>query len=227
MKKTIFLLLAFLSLSSCDIPYNGDVKLVTKGRVLNADGSPVTDKEIKLFVHNRGGSIPFLLYISSETNFIGKTKTDANGNYAMVIPEPNPGNYSEIIIEVNDDENELSSKRFRNISETNYVNYEFTAPDAVLYEKTSLTKLYLNYSNTTPHYELMSVEYFGHVASPEYFINLPEENPLYYTSETFVLKNSEVTIRYTVKDWSTNQLVTNEVVVYIDDSNFVEYTLEY
>lgn len=227
MKRILSYLLLLAFFTSCEITYNGDVKIVTKGTVLHSDGTPVVNQDIKLSVYKKGGSIPFLIYISSEENFIGKTKTDQNGNYIMAIPEPELGAYSEIIVKINNDENELNSKIFRNINDTNYINHECFLPNVILYEKDSLSTLNLTVNQVSSVHELIDIEYLGAVANEIHFINPSEDYSVYNNYSARVMKNQTVTLRYTLKNHSSGNLEVNDVQIPIDNADQIEYTLEF
>lgn len=223
--KKIFLLLLVPILFGCEIQYDGNTKLVVKGSVVDENNNPITNKAVNLYVSRTAFMFPFLVYIPSETNYIGKTTTDSNGNYVMVFPEPS--NFSEIIVETNDEKNLLNNKQFRNINLSNFKNFEFDAPISKLYSKTNLTSLTVNLNNVNPANELLKIDYFGNIPNEIELINPLTENSPYSIQNFYVEKNQTVISQYKTIDHSTNITSTHQTNIIIDNSNTVNYTINY
>ena len=100
--------------SSCGIEYDGETKIVIKGKVVDSDNNPIINKEVNLFVIRESSGFPFIFYSPSEENNIGKATTNSKGEYIMVIPQPK-NNFTEIIVETNSSNNSLNPKQYRNI----------------------------------------------------------------------------------------------------------------
>lgn len=224
MKKLFFLLLVPL-LFGCEIQYDGNTKLVIKGSVVDRYNNPIINKSVNLYVSREGGQIPFLFYIPSETNYIGKATTDSNGNYIMVIPQPS--NFSEIIVETNDESNQLNGKQFRNINISNFANFQYTAPTSKLYLKSDLANLSVNLNNINSTTELLKLEYIGNIPNEIEFINPLADDYPNLIQNLNVEKNQTVILQYKIIDHLTNTTTTNQVNITIDNSNAVNYTLNY
>lgn len=223
--KKLFLLLLVPLIFGCEIQYDGNTKLVIKGSVVDKNNNPIINKSVNLYVSREGGQIPFLFYIPSETNYIGKATTDSNGNYVMVIPQPS--NFSEIIVETNDESNQLNGKQFRNIALSNFTNFQFIAPTSKLYLKSSLANLTVNLNNINPTTELLKLEYIGNIPNEIELINPLVENYPNFIQNLNVEKNQTVILKYKTTNHLTNTTSTNQVNITIDNSNTVNYTLNY
>jgi len=224
MKKKVLLLLIPLFFG-CEIQYDGNTKLVVKGSVVDVNNNPVTNKDINLYVSRESGAIPFLFYFPEESNYIGKTTTDSNGNYVMVIPQPQ--NFTEIIIETNDTNNQLNGKQFRNINLSNFTDYQIALPTTKLYLKSSLSNLTVNLNQTNSSIELQKLEYIGNIPNEIEFINPLENNSLDIIQNLNVEKNQTIVLKYTVFDHLNQTTSTLQQNIIIDNSDTLNYTLNY
>ena len=223
--KKIIILLVFI-LSSCGIEYDGGTKIVIKGKVVDSDNNPIENKEINLFVSLESYGFPFLFYVPSEENNIGKAITNSMGEYTIVIPKPS-NNFSEIIVETNSDSNNLNRKQFRNIQNSNFINFELVLPTSVLYKNSDLATLNVNPNNVNPSNELRKVEFIGVLPNELVYFN-PIENQLDYIDfNRLVKKNQTIILRYTVFNYTTNTTMIQDENIVINNSNQINYTLNY
>jgi hypothetical protein len=226
MKKLLFVLLSIFILS-CEIEYDGETKLVVKGKVLLENNLPLENQEIKLYVNRESFSIPFIFYIPSETNFIGKATTNSMGEYTMVIPKP-IANYNEIILELNSN-NSYNNRQIRNIDTNDFSNFELTIEPTKLYQLTNLASLSVNLNQVNSNYQFIKINYVGEYTSEiSFFKPIDNENYAFYNDlYQLVQKNQELIIQWEVKDITTNTILNFEEVLIIDESDFIEYTLNY
>jgi hypothetical protein len=223
--KKIIILLVFI-LSSCGIEYAGGTKIVIKGKVVDSDNNPIENKEINLFVSRESYGFPFLFYVPSEENNIGKAITNSMGEYTIVIPKPS-NNFSEIIVETNSNSNNLNRKQFRNIQNSNFINFELVLPTSVLYKNTDLATLNVNPNNVNPSNELRKIEFIGVLPNEFVYFN-PIENELDFIDfNRLVKKNQTIILRYTVFNYITNTTIIQDENIVINNSNQINYTLNY
>lgn len=221
MKKIIIVFV--LILSSCGIEYDGETKLVIKGKVVDSNNNPIINNEVNLYILSYGFEKQ---YTENEGHNIGKSITNSNGEYTIVIPKPT-NNYSEIIVETNSNDNEFNQKRFRNIQISNFINYELNLPTTILYNKMDLTTLNIIPNNVNPNNELKNIELLGIIPNENEFINLLENNGFYNDFVRLVKKNQTIILRYTVVNLTTNTTSTIDENIVIDNSNQIDYTLNY
>ena len=224
MKKIIILLV--LILSSCGIEYAGGTKIVIKGKVVDSDNNPIENKEINLFVSRESYGFPFLFYVPSEENNIGKAITNSMGEYTIVIPKPS-NNFSEIIVETNSDLNNLNRKQFRNIQNSNFINFELVLPTSVLYKNSDLATLNVNPNNVNPSNELRKIEFIGVLPNEFVYFNPIENEQDYIDFNRLVKKNQTIILRYTVFNYITNTSIIQDENIVINNSNQINYTLNY
>ena len=223
--KKIVILLVFI-LSSCGIEYDGETKIVIKGKVVDSDNNPIENKEINLFVSRESYGFPFLFYVPSEENNIGKAITNSMGEYTIVIPKPS-NNFSEIIVETNSDLNNLNRKQFRNIQNSNFINFELVLPTSVLYKNSDLATLNVNPNNVNPSNELRKVEFIGILPNEFVYFNPIENEQDYIDFNRLVKKNQTIILRYTVFNYITNTSIIQDENIVINNSNQINYTLNY
>ena len=223
--KKILVLLVFI-FSSCQIEYDGETKIVVKGKIVDGNNNPIINKEVNLYVTRDQISIPFVFYFPSETNNIGKTNTNNNGEYTMVIPKPE-NNFTEIIVVTNATSTDYNKKQFRNIQLNNFNNFELNLPISKLYNESELTTLNITLNQVTQNVELRDITLLGTVINEIEYINMPENFSFYNQLESIVKKNQTIILRYTLFNYSTNTTSIIEENVVINDANLVSFTLNY
>ena len=170
--------------------------------------------------------IPFVFYLPSETNNIGKTNTNNNGEYTMVIPKPE-NNFTEIIVVTNATSTDYNKKQFRNIQLNNFDNFELNLPISKLYNQSELSTLNITINQVTQNVELRDITLLGTVINEIEYINMPENFSFYNQLESIVKKNQTIILRYTLFNYSTNITSIIEENVVINDENLVSFTLNY
>ena len=223
--KKILVLLVFI-ITSCQIEYDGETKIVVKGKIVDGNNNPIINKEVNLYVTRDQILIPFVFYLPSETNNIGKTNTNNNGEYTMVIPKPE-NNFNEIIVVTNATSTDYNKKQFRNIQLNNFNNFELNLPISKLYNESELTTLNITLNQVTQNVELRDITLLGTVINEIEYINMPENFSFYNQLESIVKKNQTIILRYTLFNYSTNTTSIIEENVVINDENLVSFTLNY
>lgn len=226
MKKTLFTSLFFLFIS-CGIEYDGETKLVIKGKILLENNLPLTNHEVKLYVRQEASGFPFIFYIPAETNFIGRATTNSNGEYTMVIPKPKSNN-NEIIVEINSNTT-FNKRQVRNIDIDDFSNFEILVATDKLYIRENLTQLFINLNQVNPDFQFISITYVGDYTNEVSFFKPISDNYNDYFNDLsqLVKKNQEFVIQYEVKNMNTNAILTFQEVVLINDQDFIEYTINY
>lgn len=222
-KLLIILLLVFVA---CEIEYDGETKLIVKGIILDENNNPISNQNIKLFVTRESSSIPFVFYLPSESNFIGRAKTNLLGEFIMAIPKPT-NNYSEILLLINDDANQYNKKQLRNIQIDDFENSELNILSRKIYNTSNLVHLEVTINQTDFSKELIKIEYIGNLANEVEYLNPLEGSNLYYELNKKVSKNQSLVIRYTLKNYNTNENEVVEDTILIDSSPLVNYTLNF
>ncbi|MBF02834.1 MAG: hypothetical protein CMP76_06010 [Flavobacterium sp.] len=225
MKNILLVLLLYVTIS-CQIEYDGETKLVIKGTVLNENNTPLTNHEINVFVSKNSSFVPYIYYSPSEINNIGKAFTDTFGNFTIVIPKPER-NFTEIIVEINDDSNSFNSTRIINIQNDNFNHYEMQLGVYKLFNKSNLCELIIIPNNINSENELLEISYQGEIADELVFYNLPEEYNFYYDNIKKVVKNQTILLNYTIKNHIENTLTNFQEEIQIDSSSQINYTLNY
>ena len=214
-----------MSLLSCEgIHYDGERKLVIKGTIVDENNQPISNNEVKLIV-STSGQESFIFSNASETNYIGRTTSKEDGSYVMVIPEPS--NFGQIVVETNSEGNLFNQKQFVNIKLSNFINYELLLPQTKLFKNVDLSLLNITPNQINTNYQLQKLEYIGAVANEVEIMNPYEESYYPYTTNIQVKKNQTLLLKYTVKDFITNQILVFEQNITIGNDSETNYTLNY
>lgn len=218
MKKLIYFLFAIpLLLTSCDVQYDGEVRLQFKGKVVNEFDQPIQNQSVKIFSKYDNSTI--------DSNMIGIGNTDSNGNYSILIPEAKFFDY--YTVEINEDlqlTSELTSTNFIKVNKLNNSNYQIQLPIAKLYLKANLSNLHLTFNNSNPQKYLENVEFIGEIARETVTIGYETPLPEYLKK---VKKNQTIEIKYRVFDFSTQTRTTYTNFVIIDTSDEISHTINY
>lgn len=220
MKKILFFCF-LLYLISCEIQYDGETKIVLIGKLIDENENPLPDKDIEVTIY--GGST-----ILSSSDLISYGKSNQDGSFTLIFPAPK--NDNEISISINNlinQTNEFQEKEFR-AKKNNFENYKLDLNKITLYKKESVTNLKLILNTTSTNKRLENIKIEGKL--PNFYINL---NPLSDSSgylETFynVIKNQNITLKYTIIDYSNSTIVSKEetVIIPINDTPVI-YNLSY
>ncbi len=225
MKKIVILLVFILSSCTSEIQYLGTEKVVIKGKLITENNNPIPNHKISVNIINYGGS--GWLESDYENNLIAFGNTDSNGNYTFVFPKPY--NFDDIEISTNEEDIIYNSQKISQFNLDNFTNFQFDAPTMKIFDKQNLTKLKITLNQQISSTALKKIEYIGQVAEENIRINITPETEYYQNIQLdkMVKKNQTIILRYTKINYTTNTTTITEENVIIDNSNLVNYTLNY
>lgn len=225
MKKIVILLVFILSSCTSEIQYLGTEKVVIKGKLITENNVPIPNHKISVNIIKDAGSGWFAS--DYENNLIAFGNTDSNGNYTFVFPKPS--NFDDIEITTNEEDIIYNSQKISQFNMDNFTNFQFDAPTMKIFDKQNLTKLKITLNQQSSSTALKKIEYIGQVAEENIRINITPETEYYQNIQLvkMVKKNQTIILRYTKINYTTNTTTITEENVNIDNSNLVNYTLNY
>lgn len=225
MKKIVILLVFILSSCTSEIQYLGTEKVVIKGKLITENNVPIPNHKISVNIIKDAGSGWFAS--DYENNLIAFGNTDSNGNYTFVFPKPS--NFDDIEITTNEEDIIYNSQKISQFNMDNFTNFQFDAPTMKIFDKQNLTKLKITLNQQSSGTALKKIEYIGQVAEENIRINITPETEYYQNIQLvkMVKKNQTIILRYTKINYTTNTTTITEENVNIDNSNLVNYTLNY
>ncbi len=225
MKKILIILVLIVSSCTSEIQYLGTEKVVIKGKLITENNVPIPNHKISVNIIKDAGSGWFAS--DYENNLIAFGNTDSNGNYTFVFPKPS--NFDDIEITTNEEDMTYNSQKISQFNMDNFLNFQFDAPTMKIFEKQNLTNLKITLNQQSLNTELRKIEYIGQVAEENIFVNNAPEFQYYQNIQLdkLVKKNQTIIIRYTKVNYTTNTTTITDSNVIIDNSNLVNYTLNY
>ena len=225
MKKIVILLVFILSSCTSEIQYLGTEKVVIKGKLITENNNPIPNHKISVNIIKYAGSGWFAS--DYENNLIAFGNTDSNGNYTFVFPKPS--NFDDIEISTNEEDIIYNSQKISQFNLDNFTNFQFDAPTMKIFDKQNLTKLKITLNQQISSTALKKIEYIGQVAEENIRINITPETEYYQNIQLdkMVKKNQTIILRYTKINYTTNTTTITEENVIIDNSNLVNFTLNY
>ena len=225
MKKIVILLVFILSSCTSEIQYLGTEKVVIKGKLITENNVPIPNHKISVNIIKDAGSGWFAS--DYENNLIAFGNTDSNGNYTFVFPKPS--NFDDIEITTNEEDIIYNSQKISQFNMDNFTNFQFDAPTMKIFDKQNLTKLKITLNQQSSGTALKKIEYIGQVAEENIRINTTPETEYHQNIQLvkMVKKNQTIILRYTKINYTTNTTTITEENVNIDNSNLVNYTLNY
>lgn len=225
MKKILILL--FLTFISCGIEYDGETKLVTKGKLISKDGTPISNLKVSVY-HQLFGSPGAIIFpgIPGEYVEIAVDYTNENGEFLLI--NPMPKNEDQSIVMINDLEiNNLQKKSFTKIKNKDFENYKLDLKNIKLFSNSEIVNLAIELEFQTPNIRLVEVNLIGDDATKEVGINpfLFSDIDFYYYLPIYqVKKNQIITVEYKIKNVISNIITTSTVEIPIFE-DAVNYTL--
>jgi hypothetical protein len=110
-----------------------------------------------------------------------------------------------------------------------FLNFQFDAPTMKIFEKQNLTKLKITLNQLSTNTSLNKIEYIGQVAEENIRINITPETEYYNNMQLnkLVKKNQTLIVRYTKINYTTNVTTVTDENVIIDNSDQINYVLNY
>lgn len=219
MKKILLFCLLLLMVSCDSIQYDGKVRLVIAGQVVDKNNNPIPDAPIDVVAYREE---------SNAQDLISYGKSDASGNFLLIIPSPKG---SDDLIEVIINENDLhkQKKNYRSIKQKDFNQYKLTLPRTVLYSYADLSRLEIEIRQNTPSKSISEVRLTSGLHAEEVveYNSLPDYFPNFYTF--LVLKNQNVTLSYKLTENinSTPVITEHSEVIAINNTSIVEHTISY
>lgn len=227
--RNLYVYLMVIICCSCGIEYDGETKLVTKGRILDVNNQPLANIPIQIFDVRRGFSGGFLFPGSpGQTIEISNTTTDTNGEYLMLTPRPK--NTDERKIKINSlYDSPIQSKTISAITNDVYNNYELNLGATKIYPKSEIVNLMVILNQVNFSHRIINIQLMGEDATFE----VPFQ-PFLFTGGNYynylnpfqVLKSQNILIVYEVLNIQNNIVTTLTQTVEISDED-VTYTLTY
>lgn len=209
-----------LLMVSCDsIQYDGKVRLVITGQVVDKNNNPILGMPIDVVAYREE---------SNAHDLISYGTSDASGNFVFIIPEPKG---SEDLIEVVINENDLikQKKIYRSIKQKDFKEYKLTLPATVLYANAELSRLEIETQQNNPNKSISEVRLTSGFEADEVVAYNPQPDNLTNFYSFLVLKNQNVTISYKLTEYINSAPVTtthSETIAIPNQSN-VSHTINY
>ncbi|NHM02162.1 peptidase associated/transthyretin-like domain-containing protein [Flavobacterium difficile] len=224
--RKIYLLFVLIFIScENEIQYLGTEKVVIKGKLNTENNVPIPNHKIAVNIIKNGDS--GLFGSNYENNLIAFGNTDSNGNYTFVFSKPT--NFDYIEITTNENDMTYNSQKITQFNMDNFLNFQFDAPTMKIFEKQNLTKLNIILNQQSANTEISKIEYIGIVAKENIIINTTPETEYYenFQLNKLVKKNQTLIVRYTKINYSTNVTTVTDENIIINDSDSINYTINY
>lgn len=222
MKQISILICILFLITSCEIQYDGETRIVAKGKIIDENGNPLSEKDIQVTILSGGG------LFSASSDLISYGKSDQNGNFTLIFPAPRDDN--RISISINDTINQSDEYQSKNIiaNKLDFDNYKLDLDNITLYKNESITSLKLLFNETSTNKQIKDIKIEGKQPNSEIDLN-PFPNESQYANTYFtVIKNQTIVLKYNIVDYSNSITTTKEQSVSIPIANAaVTYTITY
>lgn len=221
MKKIIIVFCILFCLISCEIQYDGETKIVLTGKLIDENGNPLHDKDIEVTIYGGSTLLP-------NSDLISYGKSNQDGNFTLIFPAPK--NDNEISISINDLINQTNEFQEKKITakKNNFENYKLDLDKIILYKKESVTNLKLNLNKNSTNKQIEKIIIEGKLPNSWINLNALPDNSGYLETYYNVIKNQNITLKYTIIDYSNSPISSKEetVVIPIDETPVI-YNLTY
>lgn len=199
LKKLLCFSMLSTLLISCE-SYDWHTKLIFEGRIVDQNGNPVQGVTVSTYIHDNYGWFSY-----AESEIISYTKTDGNGYYRMMFPDPQ--SEDEILLLINKDKSghrldpSVSDIVIRNIREHNFNDFLINFGDQRIFREQNSTAFNLSIiDDPAQNAEISDVSIEGMIQQNSIDYNIAgaaifyEYQHIAYT----VAINQAITINYTL-----------------------------
>lgn len=220
MKQILLITCIFFSLTSCEIQYDGETKIVVTGKIIDQNGIPIPEK--KIYITVSGESTLF-----SPSDLISYGKSDQNGNFTLIFPAPK-GEY-DFTISINSLINQTSEYQAKDIiaRKKNFENYKLDLDEITLFKNESITNLKLILNKVSSNKQLKDILIEGKQANSHIDLNSIQNGSDYLETNYFVVKNQTIILKYTVADLSSSATPTTHSISIPINNDAITYTISY
>lgn len=221
MKRIAVIFCILFLVTSCEIQYDGETKIVVTGKIVDENENPIPNKYIQIDVLDGPG------LILPGSDLISFGKSDQHGNFTLIFPAPKDGN--RISISINDIINQFDEYQSKNIiaNKMNFENYKLDLNNIILYKTESITALKLILNKTSTNKQLTDIKIEGKQPNSQIDLNPEQNNPDYLDTSFNVIKNQTVVLKYTIIDYSNTPTPTTNSVSIPINNDAVTYTITY
>ena len=227
MKKTTISLLILILFSSCVLQYDGETKLITKGRIVDENNQPIPNISVSIvnIIYSNPGAI-IIPPIAGDYNVISSNKTNSNGEFLMISPASINENENSILI---DQSNTFQAKMYDKILRKDFIDYKLDLGTVKLFKTLNIVDLNVTLNLVNFQNRITRLKIIGNDASKVVSYNpfLNSENQFY--TDYFVgqvAKNQTVLLEYDVLNLNSNLSVILQQSIQINQDN-VNFTLDY
>lgn len=220
MKRITLIICILFSLTSCEIQYDGETKIVVTGKIVDENDIPLSEKDIEVTISGGGFILP-------SSDLISFGKSDQNGNFTLIFPAPKNGN--QIFISINDIINQTNEFQSKEIiaQKNNFENYKLDLNNITLYKNESITTLKLILNQTSTNKQLKDIEIEGKQPNNYIDLNPLQNNSDYLNTNYYVIKNQTVVLKYTIIDFSNSSTPTTHSISIPIINDAVTHTITY
>lgn len=220
MKNLLLICCLLYFLTSCEIQYDGETKIVVTGKIVDENGSPIPEKNIDITIFSDGTYTP--------SDLISFGESDQNGDFTLVFPNPK-GEGHHISISINNQINrtDVFQSKAINAMKINFKNYKLDLNKITLYKRESITDLKLILNKTSSNKGLTDIQIEGKQTNSNIDLNLETEDPYYFNTNYSVIKNQNIILKYTIIDYSNSTAPTTYSIPIQINNDAVTYTITY
>lgn len=219
MKKLLVFCLLLLMVSCDSIQYDGKVRLVITGQVVDKNNNPIPDAPIDVVAYREESNVHDLISYGT---------SDASGNFVLIIPGPK-GSEDLIEVVINENDQTRQKKIYRSIEPKDFNEYKLILPKTILYANTDLSRLEIETIENNPNKSITDLRLTSGFEAEEIVDYNPQ--PDYFTNfySFLVLKNQSVTISYKLTEYINGTAVTTEYseTIFISNQSNVSHTINY